>query len=637
MTMMITKFQRLIASKLFWGVFIFVISVLFSFTFIPNTDGMNPFGFGKESNDAGILNGKVVSYPNYNATQRKVSAINNLFSQRLTDRELEDRTWQRIASHQLADKLDLPVSRNDLVSSIRQNFSGPQGYNPQAYNNFIAQQFGGQTNAFEALWADFLVESQLRNTAGEQFLLAPSEIKELYHTVKDQFTVDYVVLERDQAGEVSVSDEELASYYEDHKEEFKTPEERTASYLAIAVSNFTAAAETEITDEAIQTYYDLNIGQFTVTDKVVKAATTIDTTNTVDAATNTLDATTNTVEATTNTVEATTNAVVAATNVIAATTNDLADASNSTAIATNELAALTNTVEAPPPEEIGAIRIIPLEEARPGILASLSRVNALKMAAYQADRIFANTIPRGGNPAKDLAEIAQAENLQLSTTGYIRVGAILPQVDMEAFFDFNQAIFELNLAEGENISDPILGSNHVYLVRLDGIQPPAVPSLEEVKESMYIQAEKFYIGQALTEKAKTIRDTIIKSLATNSFATICSNMTLSVTSAPPYVIYSEVPVELDNNQRLIMDSIGDYQQGGVTEVITAGENAIIGFLRERKTADAADYDSLAPEIQNELIRRRIDGVFEDFGAYLLESAGLESKIVYDKEEDDDDS
>ncbi|MFP6907314.1 MAG: peptidylprolyl isomerase, partial [Verrucomicrobiota bacterium] len=222
---------------------------------------------------------------------------------------------------------------------------------------------------------------------------------------------------------------------------------------------------------------------------------------------------------------------------------------------------------------------------------------------------------------------------------YIRVGAILPQVDMEAFFDFNQAVFELNLAEGENISDPILGSNHVYLVRLDGIQPPAVPSLAEVRESMYIQAEKFYIGQALTEKAKAIRDTIVKSLATNSFATICSNMTLSVTSAPPYVIYSEVPVELDNNQRLIMDRIGDYQQGGVTEVITAGENAIIGFLRERKTADAADYDSLAPEIQSELIRRRIDGVFEDFGTYLLESAGFESKIVYDREEgaDADDS
>ncbi|MFP6906752.1 MAG: peptidyl-prolyl cis-trans isomerase, partial [Verrucomicrobiota bacterium] len=498
--MMITKFQRLIGSKIFWGVFIFVISVLFSFTFIPNTDGMNPFGFGKESNDAGVLNGKVVSYPKYSATRRKVSTINNLFSQRLTDRELENRTWQRIASHHLADKLDLPVGRNDLVNSIRQNFSGPRGYSPQAYNNFIAQQFSGQTNAFEALWADFLVESQLRNTAAEQFLLAPSEIKELYHTVKDQFTVDYVILERDQAGEVSVSDEELASYYEDHKEEFKTPEERTASYLAIAVSNFMAAAETEITDEAIQTYYDLNIGQFTVTDKVVKAATEIDTTNTVDAATNTVDNAVNPAASATNTVEA-------ATNVIAATTNDLADASNSTAIATNELAALTNTVETPPPEEIGEIRIIPLEEARPGILATLSRVNALKKAAYQADRIFADTIPRGGNPAKDLAQIAQAENLRLSTTGYIRVGAILPQVDMEAFFDFNQAVFELNLAEGENISAPILGSNHVYLVRLDGIQPPAVPSLAEVKESMYIQAEKFYIGQALTEKAKTIRDT----------------------------------------------------------------------------------------------------------------------------------
>jgi hypothetical protein len=614
MAMMITKFHRLIGSKIFWGLFITIISILFVFTFIPNTDGMNPFGIGKPKNDAGILNGKPVSYPEYSSTQRNVSAINNLFNQRLTDRELEDRTWQRIASHQMASKLGMRISANDLQNSIAQNFSGPQGYSPQAYGNFINQQFGGQTNAFEALWADFLVESQLRNVAADQFLLAPSEIKELYHQVKDQFTVEYTILERDQAGEVSVSDAELASYYEDHKDEFKTPEERSASYVAIAASNYVAAAQAEITDEQIQTYYDLNIGQFTVTDMVTKVQAAVTPTNALATATNAL--------------ATATNALATATNALATATNALATATNALTTATNAVQATTNLVE-----EIGEIRIIPIDEARPAIMARLAGEGSRKKAAFQADGLFALTIPRGGQAPKDLAELAQADNLKLSTTGYIRVGAIVPDVEMAVFFEFSQAIFELSNAQGENISDPIVGSNYVYILRLDEVKAPEIPSLEEVKESMYIQAEKFYIGQALTEKAKALRDDIAKGLATNSFSAVCSNLTLSVTSAPPYTIYSETPVELNNNQRLIMDSIGDYQQGEVTEVINAGENAIIAYLKERKTADALDYDTLAPEIQGELLRRRVDGVFKDFGTYLLDKAGLESKIVYDQPDD----
>jgi hypothetical protein len=148
MTMMITKFHKLIGSKIFWTLFIALVVVSFVLMYSPQIEQSGIFN---RASAAGTVGGKSISYPQFDMMGKKLRA----FSQNSESREeFDERVWHAFASQQKADELGIQVSDKDVSDYIKAIFSDRQTgqFSRPAYDNFIQNQFGpGKHDVFETL------------------------------------------------------------------------------------------------------------------------------------------------------------------------------------------------------------------------------------------------------------------------------------------------------------------------------------------------------------------------------------------------------------------------------------------------------------------------------------------------------
>ncbi len=120
MAMLITKFHRLIQSKILW--LLFLVIIVFSFviwgTQMPTTED-------RAANDAGKLNGEAIAFDQFQEARFHTYLSVVLMSGRQinitpeVDEQLTDMAWQRIASLQEAEKLGLTTSDEEVIKAIQ--------------------------------------------------------------------------------------------------------------------------------------------------------------------------------------------------------------------------------------------------------------------------------------------------------------------------------------------------------------------------------------------------------------------------------------------------------------------------------------------------------------------------------------
>ncbi|MEJ6719254.1 MAG: hypothetical protein QNK82_12255 [Akkermansiaceae bacterium] len=128
---------------------------------------------------------------------------------------------------------------NDEVESFVENvlFADPEGsYDQEAYSDFIknkASAFGG-TRGFNDYIRDLLTAQNLSKVVGGGISPEMETVRALYNTEKQIINAQQVILESaTYEGKISPTEEQLKEHYEANKENYKSDELRSISYVFV--------------------------------------------------------------------------------------------------------------------------------------------------------------------------------------------------------------------------------------------------------------------------------------------------------------------------------------------------------------------------------------------------------------------
>jgi len=270
MTMMISKFHRLIQSRILWGAFLIVI--VFSFV-IWGMVWPSQMDEADQLNAAGTLNGEAVSHGEYRSAYlstymaRSLSMGREVASTPENEAILRRLSWQRLASLREAAKLGIVATDQELIGAIRSNFAETNGtYNPQRYQAFLQNMMnpmGFSAAQFEQHLREEIIIQKLGSLIGRQAHVTPLEIRRTFDTLLDTFIVEYATIRMDDVEKsLSVSEEDARKIFDADPAVFTIPAQREVFYAAFPIADY-SDDKAEISDEDVQDYYELNIADYT--------------------------------------------------------------------------------------------------------------------------------------------------------------------------------------------------------------------------------------------------------------------------------------------------------------------------------------------------------------------------------------
>ena len=215
--------------------------------------------------DVGEINGKSISYTDYQADVEKFTAINEIMTgssaQNAQQQEsIRDAAWQSLVDKYLfeknAHKAGLYVGSEEMSDIIAGNIASPVfsqnpmfldengAFSPELVRNFLAYRDSDQTGSLSVYW-NYLVESAKTQEYYSKYLslftqsnftnslMLANEIADNNNT----FNVEFVMVPfgYTQDSTIVVSDSEIKAYYDAHKKFYKQQASRDIEYVVFEV------------------------------------------------------------------------------------------------------------------------------------------------------------------------------------------------------------------------------------------------------------------------------------------------------------------------------------------------------------------------------------------------------------------
>lgn len=161
-----------------------------------------------------------------------------------------------------ANRLGLQVTDDEVRDAI---LAIPAFQNGGRFerNQYVAALRASQMNPtqFEESQRETLLITKLENLLTDGVYVTDAEVRDLYAIENEKIDVAFVRIPfaKFHAG-ITVTDQEIADYYEQNQERFRQPDRVTLTYVPYTVESF---AETlPIDDEAVQAYYDGHMSDY---------------------------------------------------------------------------------------------------------------------------------------------------------------------------------------------------------------------------------------------------------------------------------------------------------------------------------------------------------------------------------------
>jgi len=278
MAMMISKFHKIIQSKVVWGAFAVLISVAFVSVSVPGSRSRSAAKrMRKEAQLAGKMFGEDVSRNEFGRAYQNIYVSYVLMTGRpitITeeiDKLFREAAWQRIAMLKKAQKLGMSVSSRQTIDMIQSQplFQNQQTgqFDKNAYTAFIqnflhrnAMTANMTAKDLESMFAEQVLVEKVSTIPTQGSLVFEDEIKRAFHLYTDMLTVEYASIPRELAEPPEVGEAEARDYFNSHQEEFRMPEKAIVDYVQFAVADYTNAVE--VTDEMVAGFYENNKQRF---------------------------------------------------------------------------------------------------------------------------------------------------------------------------------------------------------------------------------------------------------------------------------------------------------------------------------------------------------------------------------------
>ncbi|MFC1452291.1 SurA N-terminal domain-containing protein [Verrucomicrobiota bacterium] len=263
--MLITKFNRMIRSKVLWSIFAVVVSVSFVGFLGPRQ------GCGSADDrriGEGSLYGENVSSREFVVARFFELGLKDNVP--LTPEENEDlraRVWRRLAVLKKARQIGIETTDGELRDTIRQDpaFSVNGVFNQERYRNAVQTQLRVSVEIFEAYLRESLTTRKLMRVLESLTWIGPSEVRRRITSLTDGLRVEFAVIRPgDLSVDPEVSDEQVRAFFDENQELFTEPEKRRVRYVVFAITNYLSDAEADYED--VVAYYNEHIEDYAATD-----------------------------------------------------------------------------------------------------------------------------------------------------------------------------------------------------------------------------------------------------------------------------------------------------------------------------------------------------------------------------------
>lgn len=570
----------------------------------------------------------------------------------LTNARILDGVIQRKIIEQEAERLGLSPSQAEVASEIRKQFKDPAtgqyvnvdpDKDPERYRQIAISQ-SGDVERFEQQFRDQLAFRNLKAFVTSSVTVSDEEVEDKYRRNNTTLNLTYVLVSPDKLAEkISVSDDELRSYYEQHKTDYRINEpQKKVKYVYINQEK--AGSKLQISDKDLRDRYDqltpdLKQAGVKVQQILLKVASPqLDATVEQKAKDLILK-----LRGTGGTATKEAFAEAARGN-----SEDPATAKNGGFLNRivkknpNKPDALYERAVDMQPNEVFDIPIkyagnwyilrrdeaVPktFEETKPELLASMRNTRAYGIAAKLAERAQTR-LQETKDPQLVARELAAEANMQpgemVKETGFIKPGDDVPDIGSNQ--QFEQAIAALHNPNDVGERTGVKGGFAIpmFVDKKD----PRVPEFDEVKTRVEQAMKQERANSQLEQKAREIAAALnnpgeIKAAGEkNGF---------EVATEEDYKLGATLGKA--GTSPALDEAIFALKEGEITRTpIKVGDSWVVVGATKRIESDLAAFASQRPRLTQTLVTERQNQVFDDYVAQVQQRMKNEGKIEIYKE------
>jgi peptidyl-prolyl cis-trans isomerase D len=164
---------------------------------------------------------------------------------------------------QESKRLKFRVSEKELADAISNitAFQRAGMFDSRLYRD-ILDRLRMTPEAFEETQKNAMMIDKLRTLITSSAKISDQEVLEWFNWVNASVNIDFVFFEPGRYKDIHPSDEEIQTFFENHKEEYKTDAMVKVRYLKFNPNAF--RSKVELSDEEIREYYDENMETFKI-------------------------------------------------------------------------------------------------------------------------------------------------------------------------------------------------------------------------------------------------------------------------------------------------------------------------------------------------------------------------------------
>jgi peptidyl-prolyl cis-trans isomerase D len=540
-----------------------------------------------------------------------------------------------------ARRMGLGVSDEELRGVLHKGQFGemlfPKGQyvGDDQYANFVQSQFSMTVPQFEEEVKKSIEIQKLRSVVEASATVSDADVENLVRQQQTKVKFDYVSISLpDVEKGITASDAELKAWYEAHKDQFKDsiPEKRKLRYVLIDGSKLPGV---QPTDQEIQSYYNQHKPEYQVPETIKDRHILIKTPppgpdgkvdeKAVQAAQAKAD---DILKQAKSGADFATLAKKYSDDPGSKDQGGYFEFTKGTTVPEFEKAAFA----AKPGEIVGPVRsqqygffIIkveahepphtkPLDEVKAQISANLSREKETDAAQKAANDLRASARVQG------LEKAAAAAGKSVITTDFVKQGETLPGIG--AAPQFINAAFKTNAKSGADTA-PVSQGYVVYEVA--DVQPPSTPTFDQAKAQVEQQFKAGKAQSILVQKAQEVADRartehdLKKAAKEAGFPVKTSEMVTESSQVPDVGSMAGAPA-----------AVFAAKKGDIVGPVQGGRNAIIMSLLDKQEPSADDIKKGMETAREQVLGRKKEEVLEVYISNLISKMEKDGKIKRNK-------
>ncbi|MGD8592694.1 MAG: SurA N-terminal domain-containing protein [Gammaproteobacteria bacterium] len=186
-----------------------------------------------------------------------------MFDARIKDQALQDLIDQELLA-QNAKEAGFRVAEDSVKQTILgiDAFKEDGQFSNQLYTRALQAQ-GESPASFEQRLKRAILTQQLHSGISSSAVVTDAELQRLLKIENQSRDIDHLLLKSDSfRDEADASDEALQQYYDEHRDEFMTPEQVSIEYIELKASDL--GKDAQPSEEELQQFYKERVSQFQV-------------------------------------------------------------------------------------------------------------------------------------------------------------------------------------------------------------------------------------------------------------------------------------------------------------------------------------------------------------------------------------